>query len=372
MNSIVLSATQIFQITAIGPCLFVAIALLVTVRNIGQTFLPALYFTALSASFLAPLLPVVSSGLAASNGFYGTLLLLENMLPELSFLLILQFAMGKRPHWIFWLVLGIPLIGGSPFIYLLLNQNEVCMADDVCYQTDYLLKLYRIFGASLIFMLLVIAIGRSEARIHEVDPRKRAKYWLIITLILVNLIQLALDLAEVAGHLKEKDAEFLHTMVAVTFVYLVLSSVFRVFSESFGLKPIQISARLFTLKDQDIIDKVERLLRDVKPYRKIGFKRRSMAEMVGVKEHQLSKAINQKYKKSFSELMNDFRIEEAKLRLRDSKDPVTVISYDAGFASIASFNRVFKQYTGQSPTAYRQTQREAAGKQTAPAPRKAD
>lgn len=363
MNNIVLSATQAFQLAAIGPCLFIAVLLLLSLRNFRQTFLPAMYFVALSSVFLIPLVKTV---FGASEGglFYATLLLLENMLPELSFLLIIQFATGARPRLPFWLVLAIPLIGGSPFIYLTLSGRDMCMADDVCYQTTYLLKLYRVFGASLIFMLLVFFISRSPLQISHQDPRKRAKYWLIITLILFNIIQLAVDLLEIAGSLPEKDAVFIRTMVSVTFVYLVLSSVFRVFSESFGLKPIQITPRLFTLKDQDIVDKVESLLRDAKPYRKIGFKRRSMADMIGVKEHQLSKAINQKYGKSFSELMNEYRIREAQMLLVEKKDPVTAISYDTGFSSIASFNRVFKQYTGLSPTAYRSSQRKLKLAQT--------
>ncbi len=33
--------------------------------------------------------------------------------------------------------------------------------------------------------------------------------------------------------------------------------------------------------------------------------------------------------------------------------PVTQIAFDVGFNSLASFNRVFKETTGQSPTEYR-------------------
>jgi AraC-like DNA-binding protein len=361
MNNIVLTTTQVFQLAAVGPCFFIAVILLLTRRNLTLTFLPALYFFALAASFLVPLsgpLADVESG----SSLFGFLLLMENMLPELSFLLILQFISGRCPRWPFWLVLGIPLIGGSSFIYLTLNEKEVCMVSGLCYETSYLLKLYRIFGASLVFMLLVIFMGRHPKEISMDDPTKRTKYGLMMALILFNLLQLAVDLAGMAGKMPEARAQFLHTMVSVTFVYLVISSIFRVFSESFGLRPIRISRNFFTLKDQSIIDKVESVLRDTKPYRNIGFKRRKLAEMVGAKEHQLSKAINQKYGKSFSELMNDYRIEEAKMLLVEKKDPVTVISYDTGFSSIASFNRVFKKYTGLSPTAYRQKKMKEMGK----------
>ncbi len=56
---------------------------------------------------------------------------------------------------------------------------------------------------------------------------------------------------------------------------------------------------------------------------------------------------------SFSELMNQFRISEARQLLEDTDLPVTAISYDTGFRSITSFNRVFKDATGLAPSKYR-------------------
>jgi AraC-like DNA-binding protein len=360
MNNIVLSTTQVFQLAAIGPCLFIAAILLFSKKHFRLTLLPGLYFLSLASSFIVPLIGTLADVESGSRVF-GIFLLMESMLPELSFLLILQFVSGQRPQGPAWLVLLIPLIG-SYFILHALDAQDVCMTSGLCYGATYLLKLYRIFSASLVFMLLTIFLSRKRTAISIEDPTKRAKYWLIMALILFNLLQLAVDLAAMAGKIPEARGQFIHTMVSVTFVYLVLSSIFRVFSHSFGLRPIHISRSIFTMKDQEIIDKVERLVRDTKPYRKIGFKRRTLADMVGVKEHQLSKAINQKYGKSFSELMNDFRIEEAKMLLAEKKDPITAVSYDTGFSSIASFNRVFKKYTGLSPSAYRQKKKKEMGK----------
>lgn len=356
-GDIVLSASELFQLAAVGPCFFVAAYLLSAWKNIHQTFLPALYFMALGGLFLLPIAESLSD--PSHKGFItAALLLIDNILPELSFLLILQFLMGKRPPWIYWLILAIPLIGGSPFIYLALTQNEVCLAGDVCESPLFFIKLYRVFGAALVFMLLVAIISRHTFKTESHHANRRTKYGLIITLILFNLFIVLLDLLELAKKLSIEDAAFIRTMIGVTFVYLVISSIFRVFSESFGFRPMKLSMhRTLTLKDKDIITRMVQLLEHEKPYAKPGFNRKRMADKLGVGEHQLSKAVNETYHKSFSELMNEYRVREAKKLLNSSVHPVTVISYDTGFASIASFNRVFKESTGLSPSAYRKTKK---------------
>ncbi|NDF12818.1 MAG: AraC family transcriptional regulator [Proteobacteria bacterium] len=354
-GDIVLSASEMFQLAAVGPCFFVALYLFSAWRNIGQTFLPGLYFIALGGLFVLQIADAIPDWKNSST-IASTLLVLQNLLPELSFLLILQFMFGARPKWIYWLVLAVPLIGGSPFVYLVITQNEVCLSGDICENPVFFLQLYRIFGAALVFMLLVTIMGRGNFQTPSRAVDARAKYCLIVTLILFNLIWVLMDLLELAHKTKPEEAEFIRTMIGVAFVYLVLSSIFRVFAESFGFRPMHIKLRReLTLKDKDMIRRMQQMMEQEKPYTKQGFNRKKMAEKLGVTEHQLSKAINESYKKSFSEVMNEYRLGQAKKLLKETSHPVTVISYDTGFASIASFNRVFKEATGLSPTAFRKT-----------------
>lgn len=56
---------------------------------------------------------------------------------------------------------------------------------------------------------------------------------------------------------------------------------------------------------------------------------------------------------NFVEYLTLQRIKRAQLLLSDSDRTVTEISYQAGFKSISTFNRVFKQYRGCSPSEYR-------------------
>lgn len=59
---------------------------------------------------------------------------------------------------------------------------------------------------------------------------------------------------------------------------------------------------------------------------------------------------------NFRVFLNTQRIKEARLRLKDPahrSDKIIAIAFDCGFASLASFNRVFLGSTGQTPSDYR-------------------
>ena len=79
-----------------------------------------------------------------------------------------------------------------------------------------------------------------------------------------------------------------------------------------------------------------------------------VAKMLGSNRTYVSTYLNKELGMSFSEYINGFRVEYAK-RLLDGGNSMnmTEISEQAGFASEASFYRVFKRVTGQTPNAYR-------------------
>jgi len=56
--------------------------------------------------------------------------------------------------------------------------------------------------------------------------------------------------------------------------------------------------------------------------------------------------------------INRYRIHRAVNLLRTTDEPVQVIAWRCGFASIAAFNRNFKRYAGTNPTAWRKSHRE--------------
>ncbi|WP_425336232.1 helix-turn-helix domain-containing protein [Sinorhizobium garamanticum] len=55
------------------------------------------------------------------------------------------------------------------------------------------------------------------------------------------------------------------------------------------------------------------------------------------------------------QVVNEYRIEEAKRLLAQSNLPVTTIIFEAGFQTKSNFNREFLRVTGMSPSDYRRS-----------------
>ena len=60
---------------------------------------------------------------------------------------------------------------------------------------------------------------------------------------------------------------------------------------------------------------------------------------------------------TFNEYVNQYRVEKSVALLLNTSDPITEIVYGAGFSSAKTFNRVFHQIMGCSPSAYRKSSR---------------
>lgn len=62
---------------------------------------------------------------------------------------------------------------------------------------------------------------------------------------------------------------------------------------------------------------------------------------------------------TFGKYLNNYRVEKAVEILKNEDDSITEIAFKSGFGSIKTFNRVFRQIKGCSPTAYKKAIYEA-------------
>ena len=101
-------------------------------------------------------------------------------------------------------------------------------------------------------------------------------------------------------------------------------------------------------------------------YRQEGLTIGVLAVKLGMPEYRLRTLINDGLgHRNFNAFLNRYRLDEAKAALADRSQaevPVLTIALDAGFQSLAPFNRAFKADTGLTPTEFR---RLAAAGQTA-------
>lgn len=122
-------------------------------------------------------------------------------------------------------------------------------------------------------------------------------------------------------------------------------------------------AGLNELKINDITARIISLMEVEKLYQEPELTLQQLASRLDVSPHHLSQAINDGLKKSFYDLVNGYRVEEAKRLLLDDKTisyTILSIGFEAGFNSKTTFNTVFKKFTGLTPSDFRQMQNEAA------------
>ena len=125
----------------------------------------------------------------------------------------------------------------------------------------------------------------------------------------------------------------------------------RVRKERYNLNPHDIA----TLSAQ-----LDAHLANDKPYLNPALKLSSLAQQLDISAKELSFIINESKQKSFNDYVNAWRVEETKRLLACAQHAhlgLLDIAFDAGFNSKATFNRVFKQHTGVTPSQYRQEQR---------------
>jgi putative ABC transport system permease protein len=82
----------------------------------------------------------------------------------------------------------------------------------------------------------------------------------------------------------------------------------------------------------------------------------SLAAKLSLHTHELSRIINTVLKKSFTDFINEYRVQAAARKMQDpGHDHITLlgIAFESGFNSQSSFNRIFRQITGKSPVEYK-------------------
>jgi len=90
-------------------------------------------------------------------------------------------------------------------------------------------------------------------------------------------------------------------------------------------------------------------------YLNSGLKVDMLAARLSISEKSLSSILNQHVGKSFNDFVNEYRVEEAKRKLTDSRYgnfTIAAIAFECGFNSLATFQRVFKQTIGVTPSQY--------------------
>lgn len=120
------------------------------------------------------------------------------------------------------------------------------------------------------------------------------------------------------------------------------------------VNPLKIS-KLSNEKNEEIVKIIEKALQKDKVFLNPTISSQELAKLLELSQSNLSYVVNNSFKKSFRDLINEYRVEEVKSKLNniDYKHmSILGIALECGFNSEASFYRIFKKNTGVSPKEY--------------------
>lgn len=107
-----------------------------------------------------------------------------------------------------------------------------------------------------------------------------------------------------------------------------------------------------------ISQKLLEFMKTDQPYLDEELSLQKLSLLMNISTHQLSQVINQELNTNFYKFVNAYRIEEVKRKLKDSefeKYSILGIAFESGFNSKSTFNKIFKEETGITPSEFKKS-----------------
>ncbi|MBX7150385.1 helix-turn-helix domain-containing protein [bacterium] len=149
----------------------------------------------------------------------------------------------------------------------------------------------------------------------------------------------------------------IYAVVIFSLAYFALIKPEMIFVPSWKLWQ-QKNGRLSADEMDNIITSLRKLMQTQKLYLNCDLKYSDVAAGLGISVRSLSDALNEHAGLSFNDFVNEYRIHEAKqfiLKGKLENETMLAVALNSGFKNKSSFNRVFKNQTGQTPTEFLQS-----------------
>jgi len=156
-------------------------------------------------------------------------------------------------------------------------------------------------------------------------------------------------------------ADYFYVIPMSLTVYMLLYYAMKypnlIFKNSISQKLEKYSkSSLATSASTEYAQKLKALIESRKLYlqRELGLN--DLAQEMGVSTHHLSQSINEVLNLNFYELINQYRVEEAKNKIKEEAEKSLLqVAFEVGFNNKASFNNAFKKHVGMTPSKYRES-----------------
>jgi len=323
---------------------------------------------------------LVVSSVAVSHGlFWATVLIglnqrLSNRLLA-SLLIMISFRVGKStigmlmPGYMYFFsgVGAVSMSAIGPLLYffarslfdsnyrvrpkdwLHLVPSAVLMIALLIRWGQYINGAYTVFTASvLIYMIVTLVYVWTNREVFRADDMKWKWILFIIAAIAVLWITFVCQL------LFYEPLVYQSIVITAALIFYSLSWYAIPRSRLFIAEP---QKKLSDAQTYQVLgSRIQRLMEQEEVFINTDLTVSTLATKLKCPAYMVSRAINQYFNKSFSELIVEFRIKKAEqLLLADSQKSLTVeaIAFESGFNTLSAFYKSFKKINGITPSQYR-------------------
>jgi len=229
--------------------------------------------------------------------------------------------------------------------------HAIPLAIGIFLPRNFALPLAFFIGTGYVFWLAMIVYGLRTQR-----KRFRLELVALAAMFMVALMVLLLGVV-----LPLVSDNFFYTtyasLIGLTFLVATFTVIRFPNITSDVNEAAQAAYAISTLKNEDtnaLELKLKQLMEVEKLYSQETLSLSSLAEQMEINTHQLSELINTRFGKSFSQLVREYRIQEAqRMLIEEPKSSVLSIGLSTGFTSQSNFYSAFREITGMPPGNYR-------------------
>lgn len=223
----------------------------------------------------------------------------------------------------------------------------------------FVVQLAHLSAYGLLTLRALRRAARAQDGTFQVPIRRRARWLgmfagLYALFVLCTLFLFALTISR---GVYVPRANFVYTLVTSAMLYFIAAKlalnpdlIFPDFSKKYR------TAQMPEGVEEDCLTRLNMLLQEEKIFTRPELKLAMLAERLDVTPQQLSRLVNEKFGKSFSDLINEYRIHEFLIRQRDPRYAhfnLLGLAFEVGFNSKSAFNAAFKKTTGRAPSDFK-------------------
>ena len=221
----------------------------------------------------------------------------------------------------------------------------------------------------LVYMFALLSLWKNRANHFSGlgDNAPQTVNWLLVAILFLAAtllldILIAIDLA--GGGFLKKSPPLLFSIITLIalLAFSILGALGRpsLFEHLYNLKveaefrPDSQANNIPDAADAELAEQALQFLKEPANLADESLTITRLARKLGVPARQLSKAINRVHQCSFSDFLNDRRIQRCQEIMQENKDRSLLdIMLDAGYATKSNFYKQFSKRTGLTPAAYR-------------------